>query len=638
MVVTNTSERFEGARERLCEDLGELHITVDRALEEFSAKVLETKETGVYESRQARALVNLGAAEPVLSIIAADIEQRGAEVAICDLAEDPGLLFSLVRRGKDTEVMWLLGQIDFNSVLAGRPAHNMYETYQETVLRAVQDSCPAEVTVPLCRVLLKYADVDRILEIVSSSYPSQMRKVGSMARDFLDEALIKYPSALKGPVLRMRAQYYDPQECFDVWYRHATRGYKAEYFDDVDESWLTPVSISRAQDGTHNNEMLDRLSSHIEEGFNKFVDCTNLDSFHDIRRLSKSFYELAESYPTAANHLLKTPGLSRVVTTIIEAPEINPSDDYSRVILSYLKGAAVLAGLEDKFPQLADIPLPKDATTRAEKSYDVLLEDRAQQILIDQFEELAVLGKEAVIAAKAVSADVYENYLRVLGGEPRWVRKLVNAALERNGLFSDCVWDYFAVPLDSRSLEIGKTGSKMYVNLSETSLGNIDKIISSHAAEVWEIASTNLAIRSGDLYIGTEPFLTVEDAQSADTKRVGTRVCGFTEWEMRTILGKVNYGEARHRLVSYLNTAVDLSAAAFTELGLEHGHPHADNFLFEFVRKDALTAEELEDPLILNSARIGLNNVEMNPERWAAAPDDYHVICRVIDFDRARKL
>jgi plasmid stability protein len=205
---------------------------------------------------------------------------------------------------------------------------------------------------------------------------------------------------------------------------------------------------------------------------------------------------------------------------------------------------------------------------------------------------------------------------------------LFGQKIVKSGL-TDALIDYLSIDRDSYSFDIPKTGSELKVFKNAKS-GNISFIntINNDSFNTWEKASK---------LIPTAQIINPREKGSDNTiSQVVSRYSGLSINQLEIISNQklLENKEFQDFMVSIRNIKDQLIATLDIN-NIDHGHTHEANFTVEFIPKNLITTEHVDNNY--NNLPIEvIKQIEFNPAKYFENPNEYEVCVRLIDWDRAQ--
>lgn|GEM_PF-4108751 len=227
-----------------------------------------------------------------------------------------------------------------------------------------------------------------------------------------------------------------------------------------------------------------------------------------------------------------------------------------------------------------------------------------------------------------------EKLSNIFNNKEPWVQKFLCLTIEKNGMFSNHFVNFFMLPSEEeeRYIPIKKTGSPLEISMEGSSKGLLYRTLNTTSADAWEETAQKLAYSEKGIIIGTEPYQETEtDTEINPNKKIiHSRFCGYTLRDIQLLLSEVPEKEV-DILQDQLIEVIEGAILKVINLGINHGHPHIDNFTIEFWPKNK--PMQLEDLNTLTNKETYIQD----PREWYKNKNDYIIVCRLIDFDRATK-
>lgn len=264
---------------------------------------------------------------------------------------------------------------------------------------------------------------------------------------------------------------------------------------------------------------------------------------------------------------------------------------------------------------------------------------------------------------RSKGAKILDNYLDFVADADHPEQKMLKKALRKvereylNGKRAPSPRDLIRTINASRHT-IPKTGSKLEViydvNNPENPINGVFiNTIPTSSARIWENLATG-KLRAYDKPVPVAPILMKRRKNGEITPRIRhgknsqsiviSRYCGISLDNLEDGLVEddgFNPELNRIKLPYELNWEIFYKCADIMnqlgELGIDHGHMTPENFTYELISKKWLE-EQFEHG-------ENINTVSYNPDAWSfnindkiEYPEDWEVVVRLIDFDRAREM
>lgn len=260
---------------------------------------------------------------------------------------------------------------------------------------------------------------------------------------------------------------------------------------------------------------------------------------------------------------------------------------------------------------------------------------------IDTYDERAILGmsdsvydpvwtKKSLAETKRRLAEYIEKVKSLARSKPLYLRKLYKVALDSFGLLSPRILDVFSGK--NIFIDMKKTGSALYI-LTGKSLGVLVNEVPSGSLTSWEVVH-NAGIPVAPIIKAEEKFSSRvildhdRSEGSKELRRVYSRYCGLNVLEYLFI-------DNDPQTILAIQEDMDKIKEQLQLLGIEHGHPHIQNFTVEFWRKEVLVEAEKNGininqvvPVNVGDLTFDISEVKKNPDNWIR-------IVRLIDWDNS---
>ncbi|MFQ5493406.1 MAG: hypothetical protein ACE5DX_04575 [Candidatus Dojkabacteria bacterium] len=207
--------------------------------------------------------------------------------------------------------------------------------------------------------------------------------------------------------------------------------------------------------------------------------------------------------------------------------------------------------------------------------------------------------------------------------------------IDRYGVFHPKIISLISGQRARHKLEIAKTGSKLEMFVGGKGHGVIIRTQPIEANDTWERASKispKFSLEHPEDALPTEVIL------KRDGERMYTAFGGMTASSLLRYLEDIQAPqESRDHFRSVVEKRVAAMRQIMHEHGIDHGHDHFENFVISFVRTPYLLDVD-GSPKDLNTGdfKFDPDNISFDPLVWLTDPNEWQIIVRVIDFDRAK--
>lgn len=255
--------------------------------------------------------------------------------------------------------------------------------------------------------------------------------------------------------------------------------------------------------------------------------------------------------------------------------------------------------------------------------------------------------QRSLISEKQQETSVVSDLYTILNTLDYAELSFINLFINHYGILHPKIINLIKGDPPQQILEIAKTGSKLEIVVGGDAHGIIIRTANEASNDVWQEASRINPFFSKE---GGSPALPTEiivrrysNKGQSQEGRVYTVYSGFTFPTLLSLMEEGGYSDEEIKTVYALaTTELPRINNMLIQNGIDHGHPHLENFTIEFVRRSHLTKKD-GSPRNINSEEFleiedeSTETISFDPRVWLDDPDEWIPIVRIIDFDRAKK-
>jgi hypothetical protein len=241
-----------------------------------------------------------------------------------------------------------------------------------------------------------------------------------------------------------------------------------------------------------------------------------------------------------------------------------------------------------------------------------------------------VWTKKSLSETKRRLRDYIEKIKSLSEEKPFYFKRLYKAGLDSYGLLSRRLLDVLSGK--NVFIDMKKTGSALYI-LTGKNLGILVNEVPVESTTSWELvhkAGIPVApiIKSEEKYRSKVILDHDRSEGQKQLKRVYSRYCGLNVLEYLIL-------DHDPQTILDIQRDMDKIKAQLKEIGVDHGHPHLQNFTVEFWKKSVLDEAQslginINDIVPTNEGDLtfDVEEVNQNPENWVR-------VVRLIDWDNS---